>query len=212
MKRKCESSKRTGTKALGFLSFLSNALSENIRIFPISPLSLTSKWESAKITLFQTSKLGQRARLALQPGVFWPFVFHYCLWDRDWELLMKSNYNSVGKCQSSQLVWKAEGHSAPSSVCGALLGGPVHQMDSLFTGSWPAGIFQERPAGSRRAVLIKENDHGLVFSSFTEERKFFPPYQWVWRPLWFLSWDAFTICSCNSKSFELYCMKFKYLT
>lgn len=54
------------TKALEFLSFLSNTLSENIRIFPISPLSLTSKWESGKIALFQTSKLGQRARLALQ--------------------------------------------------------------------------------------------------------------------------------------------------
>lgn len=177
MKTKRRSFKRMRTKALESLSFLSNALSENTRIFPISPLALTSKWESAKITLFQTSKLGQRARLALQPGVFWPFVFHCCLKDRDWELLMKSNYNSVGKCQSSQLVWEAEGHSAPSSVCGALLGGPEHQMHSLFTGSWPAGIFQERPAGSHREVLIKENDHSLVFSPFTEEReKKIPPH------------------------------------
>lgn len=197
------------TKALEFLFF---PLSENNRIFPISPLSLTSKWESAKISLFQTSKLEQRARLALQPGVFWLFAFHYCLWDKDWELLMKSNCNSVGKCQSSQLVWEAEGHSAPLSVCGTLLGGPEHQMDSLFTGSRPLVIFQERPVGSCWAVLIKENDHGLVFSSFTEERKFFPSHQWVWRPFWFLTWDALTICSCNSKSFELSCIKFKYLT
>lgn len=47
-----------------------NALSENVRVFPISPLFLTSKWKSARKTIFQTSKLGQRATPALQPGVF----------------------------------------------------------------------------------------------------------------------------------------------